>query len=257
MPRIFVSYRRADSITITGRIYDRLVDAFGEQYIFKDVDDIPVGVDFRAVLNREVSSADVLLVIIGKEWVSTKDDNGRRRLDDANDFVRIEVEHGLSRKAMLVIPVLVNGAGVPSAADLPPSLHELAFRNAAVIRDDPDFRRDMTRLIEQINRYVEQEPPTTRLKPVQPAASPPAAAPAPVQPVVNRDPFEDLVPMNPQPVAQSTFTPAPSQQFPLNAPKAASQTKWLWIGIGAFILLAVGCFVCQYVSSLQGGFYYY
>lgn len=249
MPRIFVSYRRSDSITITGRIYDRLVDAFGEQYIFKDVDDIPVGVDFRAVLNREVSSADVLLVIIGKEWVDTKDEQGRRRLDDANDFVRIEVEHGLSRKAMLAIPVLVHGAAMPSADDLPPSLRDLAFRNAAVIRDDPDFRRDMGRLTEQIKKYTEQEPPTARLKPVQPAA---AVPPASSQPVMIPDPFEDIVPTNPQPTAQPGFAPLPSNQVSGGIPKPTSQTKWLWI-IGAAVLLLIGCYVCQYASNL--GYY--
>jgi hypothetical protein len=238
MPRIFVSYRRSDSITMTGRIYDRLVDAFGEQHVFKDVDDIPVGADFRAVLNREVSSADVLLVIIGKEWASTKDEQGRRRLDDANDFVRIEVEHGLSRKAMLTIPVLVHGASMPSASDLPESLQELAFRNAAVVRDDPDFRRDMGRLVEQIRKFEEQEPPTTRLKAVQPA--PPAPIP---------DPFEDLVPM--QPAAQSAYTPA--QQGSVSAPKAMSQNKWLWI-IGAGILLLIGCYLCQYTTDF--GYYF-
>lgn len=243
MPRIFVSYRRSDSITITGRIYDRLVDAFGEQHVFKDVDDIPVGVDFRAVLNREVSSADVLLVIIGKEWVNASDEQGRRRLDDPNDFVRIEAEHGLSRKAMLTIPVLVHGASMPSASDLPESLRELAFRNAAIVRDDPDFRRDMGRLVDQIRKFEEQEPPTTRLKAVQPAAAPP-------QPAAIPDPFEDIVPM--QPVAQSSFTPPAAQQVSVSASKASSNNKWLWI-IGAGILLLIGCYVCQYASNL--GYY--
>jgi hypothetical protein len=245
MPRIFVSYRRSDSITITGRIYDRLVDAFGEEHVFKDVDDIPVGVDFRAVLNREVSSADVLLVIIGKEWVNAKDDQGRRRLDDANDFVRIEAEHGLSRKAMLVIPVLVHGAGMPSGNDLPESLRELSFRNAAIVRDDPDFRRDMGRLVDQIRKYEEQEPPTTRLKAVQPApeASPPAAVP---------DPFEDLVPVNPPSTAQAGFAPQPGNPAAVTAPKASSQMKWVWI-IGGIIALLIGCYVCQYTSNL--GYY--
>lgn len=245
MPRIFISYRRSDSITITGRMYDRLVEAFGEDHVFKDVDDIPVGVDFRAVLNREVSSADVLLVVIGKEWLNARDEQGRRRLDDPNDFVRIEVEHGLSRRAMLVIPVLVHGATMPSADDLPESLRELAFRNAAIVRDDPDFRRDIGRLIDQIRKFEEQEPPTTRLKPVVP----PPSAPIP-------DPFEDLVPSTPQPAMQAGFAAHPHPGA-ISTPKPSSQMKWVWI-IGAIILLMIGCYVCQYVVSLQNtGVYWY
>jgi hypothetical protein len=140
---------------------------------------------------------------------------------------------------MLTIPVLVHGASMPSASDLPESLQELAFRNAAIVRDDPDFRRDMGRLVEQIRKFEEQEPTTTRLKAVQPA--PPAVIP---------DPFEDLVPM--QPAAQSAYTPSGAQQSSASAPKSMSQNKWLWI-IGGGILLLIGCYVCQYASNL--GYY--
>ncbi|RMG81744.1 MAG: TIR domain-containing protein, partial [Chloroflexi bacterium] len=113
MPRIFISYRRADSVTITGRIYDRLVAEYSDRNVFKDVDDIPLGADFRRVLDEEVGSCDVLLVIIGQQWL-TLEENGQRRLDNPDDFVRIEVEAGLNRNDVLVIPVLVKGAGMPS-----------------------------------------------------------------------------------------------------------------------------------------------
>ncbi len=157
MPRIFISYRRADSITITGRIYDRLVAEYSDRNVFKDVDDIPLGADFRRVLDEEVGSCDVLLVIIGPQWL-TLEENGQRRLDNPDDFVRIEVEAGLNRNDVLVIPVLVKGAGMPSSADLPPTMRELAYRNGAVVRDDPDFHRDMNRLIKQINEYMKARP---------------------------------------------------------------------------------------------------
>lgn len=152
MKRIFISYRRTDSITITGRIYDRLVMAFGEQRVFKDVDDIPLGQDFRKTLEDEVSQCDILCVIIGREWSNVMDAEGNRRLQDPNDFVSIEVAVGLNRPNVLVVPCLVNGATMPTAEELPPDLQGLRFRNAAIIRDDPDFNRDMNRLIEQIKK---------------------------------------------------------------------------------------------------------
>ncbi len=152
MPSIFISYRRADSISITGRIYDRLVAAFGEKRVFKDVDDIPIGADFRRVLQNEVGACDVLLVIIGQRWLNVTDDEGDRRLDDPDDFVRIEVEYGLQRDDLIVIPVTVNGASLPKAAQLPEGLRELVFRNGAVVRDDPDFNRDVARLINQLKQ---------------------------------------------------------------------------------------------------------
>ncbi|NPV68092.1 MAG: toll/interleukin-1 receptor domain-containing protein [Anaerolineae bacterium] len=167
MPRVFISYRRADSITITGRIYDHLVRAFGDDHVFKDVDDIPVGVDFRRVLQNEVGGCDVLLVIIGPQWLRLTDEQGRRRIDDPHDFVRIEVAAGLARQNVLVVPVLVSGAAMPAPADLPPDLVNLAYRNAAIVRDDPDFSRDMRRLIEQI-----------RTASATPARAPQRSAPA-------------------------------------------------------------------------------
>jgi hypothetical protein len=155
MSRIFVSYRRADSIAITGRIYDYLVLVFGEDSIFKDVDDIPLGADFRAVLEREVGSCDALLVVIGPRWASVTHKDGRKRLHDLTDFVRIEVETGLKRGDILVVPVLVDEASMPTSDELPETLHNLLFRNAAIVRHDPDFRRDMERLSKQLQRYFE------------------------------------------------------------------------------------------------------
>jgi|GEM_PF-3586844 len=154
---LFISYRRADSEVITGRIYDRLVQAFGERAIFKDVDDIPIGVDFRKVLEKEVSDSDVILVILGKQWASITYEDGAKRLGDPNDFVRIEVENALKKTDALVVPVLVMGAGMPSATELPESLRDLTFRNAVPIRNDPDFNSDINRLIANLRAYQEAQ----------------------------------------------------------------------------------------------------
>jgi hypothetical protein len=163
MTRIFISYRRSDSLTMTGRIYDRLADAFGVENVFKDVDRLLVGVDFRSVINREIGSSDVLLAMVGKDWLSAKDEDGKRRLDNPNDFVRLELEFALRRRTMLVVPVLVAGAKMPEADELPSSLRDFVFRHAAVVREDPDFRSDLSRLIEQITKFGTQNTPTAQI----------------------------------------------------------------------------------------------
>ncbi len=149
MPKVFISYRRADSQTITDRIYDRLAAVFGEENVFQDVDSIRAGADFRVVLKDAVEFCDVVLVIIGSKWARVTDDLGQKRLMNPADFVRIELESALNSQKV-VIPALIEGAMMPDADDLPPSLHELLFRNAVKIRHNPDFKRDIQRLIEQI-----------------------------------------------------------------------------------------------------------
>ena len=150
MPRIFISYRRQDSYNFTGRIHDRLVREFGDRSVFRDVYDIPAGSDFRTILNKEVSKGDIFLAIIGPQWVDITDSQGNRRLDDPNDYVRIEVESALNNPKTLVIPVLVDNASMPAEQDLPESLRELCYRNAVRVRTDPDFPRDMELLTRQI-----------------------------------------------------------------------------------------------------------
>jgi TIR domain len=143
---IFISYRRDDSADITGRIYDRLVEHFGKESIFKDVDSIPFGVDFRVTLRGIVEQCDSVLVIIGDHWLHTVDAAGKRRIDDPGDFVRIEIEAALKR-SIPVIPLLVKGAMMPREEDLPADLKDFAYRNGAQVRHDPDFHPDMDRLI--------------------------------------------------------------------------------------------------------------
>jgi len=156
VPRIFISYRRSDSAAVSGRIYDRLCLAFGEQAVFKDVDAIPPGANYPVMLNEAVARCDVLLVVIGQHWLDAREGDGQRRLDNAADFVRIEVEAGLSRESILVIPVLVEEGGMPPAAELPEAIRPLYYRNAASVRNDPDFNRDMGRLITTIRDYYPQ-----------------------------------------------------------------------------------------------------
>ena len=137
--------------------------AFGDKSVFRDLDDIPAGVDFRAVLNEETSDCNIMLVIIGPQWAGITDVNGNKRLFDPNDYTRIEVEtglRGLSENKTTVFPVLVMNAPMPSARDLPESLAQLTYQNAISVRNDPDFNNDIERLIRDIRRsrgYAEED----------------------------------------------------------------------------------------------------
>jgi len=153
MDKVFISYRREDASDIAGRIYDHLVQRFGNEDVFKDVDNIPMGVDFRDHLRSAVSRCQVMLVVMGQHWLTASDKNGRRRLDDEGDFVRIEVEWGLKR-GITMIPVLVQGFSMPGRNELPPSLVEFAYRNATQVRRDPDFRHDIEQLIHHLEQLL-------------------------------------------------------------------------------------------------------
>ena len=152
--QIFISYRRDDAAYVTGHINDLLRKEFGHDAVFTDIDNIALGVDFRAVLDQTVSQCQVLLAVIGVDWLTVRDQEGGLRLQDPADFVRIEIESALKRD-IPVIPLLVSGAKMPAAEELPESLRGLAFRNGTQIRPAQDFIVDMARLIKNLRRHFD------------------------------------------------------------------------------------------------------
>jgi hypothetical protein len=157
MPKIFISYRREDSEAVTGRIDDRLVPHFGRGRVFLDVDTIPFGVDFRKHLDQAVGRCDVLLAVIGEQWLNARypdgPKRGQRRLDDPADFVRLEIQSALAR-GIPVIPVLVGKATMPREEDLPDGLKPLVYRHAAEVRSGQDFHDHVDRLIRGIEQML-------------------------------------------------------------------------------------------------------
>lgn len=152
MTRTFISYRREDSADASGRLYDRLEARFGRQNVFKDVDNIPPGVDFRTYIDNALQLCDVALVIIGPHWLASADSAGASRLFASSDFVRIEIEVALQLHKV-IIPVLVGAATMPPATSLPPSIDALAYINASRLRPDPDFRHDADALMASIAQH--------------------------------------------------------------------------------------------------------
>src|SRR5215472_11283315 len=127
---IFICYRREDSADVTGRIHDRLADHFGLECVFMDVEAIRLGYDFRWEIDQRIKVCSIVIVVIGDKWLARVE--GKRRIDDENDRVRIEIEAAL-RREIPIIPILVRGASHPTKAMLPASLEALAYRNGTSI----------------------------------------------------------------------------------------------------------------------------
>lgn len=156
MPKIAISYRRSDSSAISGRIFDRLAAHYGKHSVFMDVDNIPIGADFRAHIAETLRRTDVLLAVIGAKWTGGQSGAGARILED-DDPVRVEIETALARGAP-VIPVLVDGAKMPEAAALPQSFGTFAFLNAGEVATGRDFDGQIGRLIAAIDRAAAFKP---------------------------------------------------------------------------------------------------
>jgi formylglycine-generating enzyme required for sulfatase activity len=143
--KVFISYRRDAAAGHAGRVHDRLEREFGADLLFMDVDAIPLGRDFTKVLREEVARCDVLLALIGPNWLNVRDEEGKRRLDNPADFLRIEIATALQRD-IPVIPILLDGARMPKANQLPKDLKGLSVRHGLAIHH-ASFRSDMDNLI--------------------------------------------------------------------------------------------------------------
>jgi len=153
--RIFISYRRDETGFPASWLYERLAAHFGAEQVFKDVDSIELGDDFNEAIANAVGACDVLLVLIGTQWLTTTDEAGHRRLENSDDFVRLEIEAALQRKVR-IIPILVGRARMPRADQLPDSLGKLVHRQALEL--DPNrFEADSRRLVRVVERTLAEE----------------------------------------------------------------------------------------------------
>lgn len=172
MAGIFISYRRQESTKDARSLYERLRGEFGREGVFIDLDGLDYGVDFVESLERQLEGCRVLLALIGPHWLTAKDARGRRRIDDENDFVRIEVRTALNR-GIRVVPVLVDGAPMPTIDELPADLQRLV-RLQALDLDFKRFDQDVGRLVSVLRKLLGQgeAQPQTLLSPPPPSPSP-------------------------------------------------------------------------------------
>jgi hypothetical protein len=153
MTKIYLCYRHDDASRNVGHICDHLHKAFGRENIVRDIYKTVRHDQFPAFMKLAVAECQVMLVLIGQRWLDVDPRTGQRYLDNPNDAVRLEIMQGLSQK-LLVIPVVLTGASLPNADSLPVPIQEFVYRNASLVRVDPDFRGDMRRLIRGIRKEI-------------------------------------------------------------------------------------------------------
>ncbi len=169
--KIVLSYRRSDSDVITGRIRDKLASYYGEDSVFMDIDSIPLGFDYRKQIKDALLENKIFIVVIGPKWLGARDKGAR--INEENDPVRIEVETAL-QQGLPIIPVLVSGAKMPEPTELPQSLQNLCYLNAAEVDGGRDFHQHMDRLIlatDRILKASEAPPPTQTSSTRQPPST--------------------------------------------------------------------------------------
>jgi hypothetical protein len=226
--RIFMSYRREETGYPAGWLFDRLSDRYGSNQVFKDVDSIELGDDFVDEITRAVSSCDVLLALIGEEWLTIADAQGRRRLDDPDDFVRLEIEAALARDVR-VIPILVGEARMPRADELPASLARLVRRQALEL-SQARFDFDIGRLLKVLDRTL------TEVHAAQ------EDAPSKIVPSANApDPGRTELPQTPSQREQPQPAPPPDTKpaAPATQPTARSRRARILAGAGVGVVLLV------------------
>ena len=152
--KVFISYRREDERPFALRLYERLTESFGKQHLFFDIDSIPPGFDFVKYIDNQIQLSDVVLVVIGRNWLNAADQTGRRRLDSPEDFVRVEIESALKRDKH-VIPLLVHGATMPLSKELPKKMQALARRNA-FFTPNGGSKEEFGRLVTALESTFEQ-----------------------------------------------------------------------------------------------------
>jgi hypothetical protein len=232
---IFISFRRQDAPGNAGRIYDRL-DAHFPGSVFMDVVGIGVGTIFDVEISRQVEACRVFIALIGDEWATSTDRTGRRRLDDPEDFVRLEVAAALRRRTV-IIPVLVNGAAMPDKATLPEDIAQLTRYHALEITQT-DFNHGVERLIFALEKILARTPEPKPSSVPEPSPVP-VPEPSPV-PVTEPSPVPEPSPLpspEPAPVPSPLPEPLPA---PRPAPKPDRLRLVLKIAIGVVGLLIVG-----------------
>lgn len=168
--RIFISYRRGDCQAQANGLNDGLRHRLPDAHIFMDIDSIPLGADFEQHIRDEIRACDVVLVLIGDEWLDMTDGQGTRRLDKPRDFVRLEVESALVEARVRVVPVLVEGAEVPPPDELPDGMRALTSRQCIYI-SDRNWQADLRRLSEELQRLTPQRSAGETRRDVGPAGS--------------------------------------------------------------------------------------
>jgi TIR domain len=232
--RIFLNYRRTDTEDAAGRLFDALCSHFGEHHVFMDIDDIEPGVDFDAVVHEAVGQCDVLLAVIGPSWLTVVDGQGRRRLDNPDDYVRIELQVALERNIRLV-PVLIHDVAMPLEEELPEGLQRLAHKQAVGL-STTRWKYDLGKLIEALESVHRERPYSSDvLQAVQPGQA--------VEPATTA-----AEPTTAQ-AAEPTTAPTHAAPPPAHKPVRRGRRRLLW-GAGGIVAIVV---ILVIIGAASGG----
>jgi hypothetical protein len=240
MSGIFLSYRRDDSSGWAGRLYEHLVRAWGSSQVFMDIDAIAPGEDFREAITRTMHACDVVIVVIGPNWVGARSETGSRRLDDMADNHRAEVVAALAADVR-VVPVLVGGAAMPKMSELPEPMKDLAFRNAAVL-EDRRFASDVDALQRALKQFAE----SVATQRMADDGLTPAAVPAHVPPT-----DEEAARTSGEPSGERGTVPVKRVGPPalIRRGSGPGALRWPWLALVALVVV-VGLVM---IVVLQGG----
>ena len=229
MRAIFISYRRDDSEGEAGRLFDDLVEHFGEDAVFMDVTTIAPGRDFRKAIDESVATCGVLLAVIGQNWAEARNAAGARRLDDPTDFVRLETASALKRD-IPVVPVLIRGARMPSPEQLPDDVKDLAYRNGVELTH-ARWTSDVQLLLRALRPLVPDLSAGGATAKNSPSPRPTTSAPV------------DVAPSRvPGPVGTGVGDRQPGAVGGVGSgslPSRSRQMKWLAVGGGLLMVLGV------------------
>jgi formylglycine-generating enzyme required for sulfatase activity len=155
MSTVFISYRREVTAGEARALFNELLEKLGKNSVFMDVDSIALGRDFRGALQKTLESCDLMLVLIGRDWADVKDEEGRLRLQNPGDFVRLEIEAALKRD-IVVTPILVQGAHMPAPEQLPAEIRDLVYRNGFELSHNR-WESDFAEMIRRLNLDISKE----------------------------------------------------------------------------------------------------
>jgi hypothetical protein len=152
LTRIFVSYRREDAAHATARLSERLNGRYGKEAVFLDIDNIDLGLNFQSTINSALQSTSIVIVVIGRQWLSATDSKGRIRISQESDYVRQEIAASIRLKKA-IIPILLDGQEMPLSEDLPEAIRLLSAMNGAAI-SYRNFDSDLDSLITRLDRLL-------------------------------------------------------------------------------------------------------
>jgi hypothetical protein len=256
MASIFISYRRVGALVHARALFERLRNEFGPGEVFIDLEGIEYGVDFVDILNKQLNGCQVMMAIIDPHWATAADKQGRRRIDREYDYVRTEIVTALAR-GIRTVPVLIDGAEMPDAADLPVPLRPLTRRNALML-DFNRFDAEIGRLIGEIRKILAISAPAQSAQPIAEPSDPPISVNEPMKEGLSvelRSNGNSELLNSTCAAEEKSGHRVPDRERPSGQPRSLHGVKYRWSALGggtAFLTVLIGFWLWRYSAGHIG-----